>query len=147
MKRSTNTLRMGAIALAAALLASCGGSKDEAADKVEDAAAVVEETVEETVETVEEVVEEAGEAAPEASSSSAQALVEKCKEEGESEEVCSCQIGAIEEALGEENFSELVGFAMNDDEEGAEKLMTEILSEQPDVAMSMSMKMMGCTAG
>ena len=150
MKRSTNTLRFGAIAIAAALLASCGGSKDEvteATEAVEEVVTEVTEAGEELVDDVTDAGADAVEEVTEASSSSAKALVEKCVEEGEPEEVCNCQIGAIEEALGEDDFSKLVGFAMDDDEEGAEKLMTEILSDKPEVAMSMGMKMMGCTEG
>lgn len=148
MKLSTNTLRMGTAALAAALLVACGGSKDDVADKATDAAAKVEETVKETAEEVveeaTEVVEGAVEEATEASSSSAQELVDQCVAEGETEETCNCQIGAVEEALGEDDFAKLVELAKNDDEAGAEKLMTDIMSEKPDVAMQMGMKMMAC---
>lgn len=184
MKQTKSTLRIGAVAFAAALLASCGGAKDDVTEAAEDAASAVEEvvtdatdattdamedTVTEVADGVEGVVEEATDAAEgavedatdavegaveeakdtmsEASSASASTLVEKCVAEGETEEVCNCQIGAIEEALGEDNFSELVSLAMKDDEEGAEQLMTDILTAEPEVAMSMSMKMLGCSEG
>lgn len=153
---------MGTAAVAAVLLVACGGSTDDVAEKAADTAAKVEETVktttdevveagtevvEEATEVVEGVVEEGTEVveeATEASSSSAQALVDQCVAEGETEEICNCQIGVVEEALGEDDFSTLVELAKNDDEAGAEKLMTDIMSEKPEVAMQMGMKMVGC---
>lgn len=78
-------------------------------------------------------------------SKNAQALVDKCVEDGTTtEEVCICQIGAVEEALGEEDFSKLIEFAKNDDEDGAEALMMEIMGDKPEIAMQMGTKMMSC---
>ena len=140
MRRQTKIFRIGAAAIAAAVLAACGGGGEDVAETTEETTVTVEETVEETVETVEETTETV-------ESVNAQALVDQCVAEGESEDVCNCQIGAVEEALGTEDFSKLIDLAKNDDEEGAEQLMTEIMSEKPEIAMEMGMKMMGCTGG
>lgn len=71
-------------------------------------------------------------------------LVEKCVEDGESKETCTCQVNAFEEALGEENLNKLVKFAETDDEAGAEALMMEIMGEDPAKAMKMGTAMMAC---
>ena len=72
------------------------------------------------------------------------ALMEKCVADGESKETCTCQIDAMEEALGSDNLNKLAKLAAADDEAGAEKLMIEIMMDKPESAMKMGMAMMAC---
>jgi len=80
-------------------------------------------------------------------SSVAQPLIDQCVAEGETAEVCGCQITAVEDALGEENFGKLIELTQNEDEAGAEAFMTEIMTEKPELVMKMGTQMMGCSAG
>jgi len=142
-------VRLSAAALAATLLVACGGgSKD--GDKVETKASEVIENAEGAMEdAVEDTMADAKDAMSEVEtadmSSDAQALVDQCVAEGESAEVCGCQINAVEDALGEDHFATLVELAKNDDEAGAEALMTEIMTDDPATAMKMGTAIMGCT--
>lgn len=71
-------------------------------------------------------------------------LVGKCVEEGESKEACNCQVDALEEALGSENIDKMVALAKSEDEAGAQKLMTEIMAEDPTKVLSMATAMGAC---
>lgn len=153
MKKVSNALRMSAVAFTAGLLVACGGSKEEAAETATEAVTTVEEVVEGAGDVAEDIEAMTGDAdgsdegAAEVSSSAAQALVDKCVAEGENEEVCNCQIGAIETALGEEDFTKLINLAKTGDDEAAQTLMTDIMTEKPEAAMKMGMEMQGCSAG
>ena len=132
MTKTTGKLRMGAVVLAAALLAACGGGdKEEAETPAEPEVSETVEAPEAEAETVEV-------------SAKAQKLIDMCVAEGESAETCGCQINAVEDALGEEDFAKLITLAEADDEAGAEAMMTEIMTEKPDVAMKMGTSMMAC---
>lgn len=135
---TSNKLRFGAVALAAALLVACGGKKEDGGDaevSTPDAPAVTE-----TIETAAST--DSGDLP-----AGAKVLVEKCVSEGEAEAVCGCQINAISSAIGEDGFNELVELAKNDDEEGAEALVTSILSEKPEAMMMMVTSIGACTEG
>ena len=74
-------------------------------------------------------------------------FVSECvKESGESKETCECQANAMADALGDKNFSKMVTLAKNDDEDGAEKMMMELVGEDPAVAMKMGAAMMTCAS-
>lgn len=73
-------------------------------------------------------------------------LVDKCVEEGESKEACTCQVNALEEALGSDNLNKLVSLAEKDDEAAAEAMMMEIMGEDPAAAMKMGTAMMACAS-
>jgi len=76
----------------------------------------------------------------------AEFVAECVKESGESKEACECQANAMVDALGDKNFNKMVSLAKNDDEAGAEKMMMELVGEDPSVAMKMGMAMMACSS-
>lgn len=72
-------------------------------------------------------------------------FVEECvKESGDSKETCECQANAMVDALGDKNFNKMVSLAKADDEAGAEKMMMELVGEDPEVGMKMGLAMMAC---
>ena len=74
-------------------------------------------------------------------------FVKECvADSGESEKTCTCLADATEKAVGASNFSKLVKLAKAGDEDGAEKLMTDLMGEDPAKAMEMGMAMLSCSA-
>ena len=75
-------------------------------------------------------------------------FVKECvADSGESEETCKCLADATENTVGANNFSKLVNMAKSGDEDGAEKLMMELMGEDPAKAMAFATAMMSCSAG
>ena len=107
------------------------GAMDKAGDAMDDMA--------------DDAMDKAEDAMGVAVSPAAQPLVDQCVAEGESAKVCGCQVTAVEDSLGEENFNKLLDLAKADDEAGAEALMTEIMSSDPQKAMQMATSIMGCS--
>lgn len=132
---TSSYIRFSAVAFAAALLASCGGDKfdNEApvSPEVEAESSTPESSTDETIE---------------AAGADAQKLIDMCVAEGEIYEICACQIAAVETALGEEDFSQLLAYADADDEDAAEEMLAGIMTEKPEVAMRMATDMMACTS-
>jgi len=75
------------------------------------------------------------------------AMIAECTEDGESKETCECQVDALEEALGKDDFGKMAKFVQAKDEEGGEKFMMDLMTEKPDIAMKMGMSMMACSTG
>jgi len=71
-------------------------------------------------------------------------LVDACVEDGEDKESCSCQVNALEEALGADTLNKLAALAEGDDEAAAEKLMMEIMGEDLDAVMKLGTAMAAC---
>ena len=161
MTISNSRLRLGAAAFAAVLLAACGGSKDEADTKPADTGTTIESS--ESTGSMEasssdaDTSTDADTSADTGTSSDgvetaavpaeAKALVDMCVAEGETEEVCGCQINVVRDTLGDDDFAKLVDFADQEDEAGAEAFLADIMSEKPDSAMKMGAGVMGCVQG
>lgn len=71
-------------------------------------------------------------------------LISMCIAEGVSESECTCQIKAVEDALEHEDFLKLIDLAEQGDEDGAESMLTDIMSDNPGVAMRMAGDMLKC---
>ena len=139
MEYASKVLRFSAVAFATALLAACGSDKFE-----NDTPAPAEPIVETGgTEASTETDESDGESLV---SPAAEKLIDLCVEEGEIYEICSCQIAAVESALGEEDFAELLALVDADDEEAGMKFLGDIGSNKPEVAMKMATKMLACTS-
>lgn len=133
MEYASKVLRISAVAFATALITACGGDKFENEEPVD---------VDSIVEM--DVVEEKDENS--LASPAAQKLIDLCVEEGEIYETCSCQIAAVESALGEDDFAELLALVDAGDEEAGSKFLGDIGSNKPDVAMKMATDMLACTS-
>ena len=72
-------------------------------------------------------------------------FVKLCVEEsGESKSICECQISAMTQTLGGDNFQRMSEFAKNKDETGAETLMVQLINKDPDVGTKLGKAMIAC---
>jgi len=136
MDDASKVLRFSAVAFATALLAACGSDKFE-----NETPASVDPVAEAGV--TEDASESDGESL---ASPAAEKLIDLCMEEGEIYEICSCQIAAVENALGEDDFAELLALVDAGDEEAGSRFLGDIGTNKPDVAMKMATDMLGCTS-
>lgn len=71
-------------------------------------------------------------------------LVDACIEDGQDKDACSCQVNALEEALGSDTLKKMADLAEGEDEAAAEKLMMEIMGEDLDAVMKLGTAMAAC---
>ena len=139
MDYASKIIRFSAVAFATALLAACGSDKFENETPV-DANQIVE------IGVTEESAESDKSDRENLASPAAEKLIDLCVEEGEIYEICSCQIASVENALGEEDFAQLLALVDADDEEAGKKFLGDIGSNKPEVAMKMATNMLACTS-
>ena len=76
----------------------------------------------------------------------AEFVAECVADSGQDKATCECQADAMIDAVGADNFSKMANLAKTD-EAAASEMMTELVAENPDIAMKMGAAMLSCGTG
>ena len=120
------SIKIGAMALLFAALSACGGSGENTAIEAEaqPSAAPVKVDV----------------------ADSTQKLIDLCMADGGSEEICGCNIQALEDALGAEELAKVAELAEQDDD-SVDDYLEGLINDKVDIAMKMANSMQKCMGG